>query len=83
MIGLKAPGVFLDSWHTASGCGEVRGKMHYWDFSEQFGPHFTDSEGEELKKQPGPRSDAFKAFLRWHTELQDEKAKLRRPARAR
>lgn len=69
--------VFVDSWHTASGTGGYGGKTFYWDFSDMFGPLFTDAEGRELKRQPGPRSYAWKAFEIWHKELLAEQEKLR------
>ena len=62
------------SFHTASGSGGFGGRTYYWDFSEQFGPLFTDERGHELSNQPGPRSHAFKAFELWHKELLKEKS---------
>jgi len=66
----------LCSFHTASGCGEVNGKTFYWDFSEMFGPWFTDKSGKELSKQPGTSSNAYKAFNAWLDELKKEKAAI-------
>lgn len=61
------------SFHDASGSGEVAGRMHYWDFSERFGPLFTTSSGRELRKQPGTRTHAWVAFERWRSALKAEK----------
>jgi hypothetical protein len=61
------------SFHTASGSGGYGGKTYYWDFSEMFGPLFTDAEGNEIEPQPGVRSHAFKAFSLWLEEMQREK----------
>lgn len=69
--------VFIDSWHTASGSGGFGGRTYYWDFSDMFGPLFTDKDGRELKRQPGVRSHAFKAFEIWHRELQAESRLVR------
>lgn len=66
--------ISLCSFHTASG---TDGK-HYWDFSVEFGPVFTDKDGRELQKQPRPGSAAWKAFELWHVELKAERAALRR-----
>ena len=60
------------SFHTASGSGGYGGKTYYWDFSDRFGPLFTNEQGEEITPQPGPRSHAFKAFSVWHAELMAE-----------
>jgi hypothetical protein len=62
------------SFHTASGSGGYGGRTYYWDFSDMFGPLFTDSEGVEIDPQPGVRSHAFKAFEIWHKELLAERA---------
>lgn len=64
--------IHVDSFHDASGSGVVDGKTYHWDFSERFGPLFTDAGGKELKVQPGPRTKAFRAFQRWHDELKQE-----------
>jgi hypothetical protein len=69
--------VIVCSFHTASGSGGYGGKTYYWDFSEMFGPWFTDKHGKELKKQPGGRSHAFKAFEIWHKELLAERSAVR------
>ena len=66
----------LCSFHTASGCGDVNGKTFYWDFSDMFGPWFTDKDGTELRKQPGPRSNAFNA---WFDELKKERTAITCP----
>lgn len=71
--------IHLSSFHTASGHGEVNGKTYYWDFSEMFGPWFTDKDGNELSRQPGPRSHAFKAFNAWLDELKKEKTAITCP----
>ncbi len=73
MSRLRIP-IHICSFHTASGSGGYGGKTYYWDFSEMFGPLFTDKDGNELKHQPGPRSYAFKAFEIWHRELVAEKS---------
>lgn len=62
--------VHLCSFHTASGSS---GRYH-WDFSEQFGPNFTDAKGRTLEKQPEPRSAAWSAFEAWHRELKAERS---------
>lgn len=58
----------LDSFHDASGSDG----RHYWDFSVQFGPLFTDANGRVLANQPSARSAAWSAFERWHAELKAE-----------
>lgn len=70
--------VFIDSWHTASGSGQVGKRVYYWDFSDMFGPTFTDKEGEPLEKQP-MRGPAWTAFKIWHRDLLQERADLRPP----
>lgn len=79
----KGPGVIACSFHTASGSGGFGGKIFYWDFSEMFGPLFTDKDGRELKKQPGIRSYAWKAFDIWHKELLRERGEMWRADRKR
>lgn len=72
---MSAPIHFIvDSFTQCSGTGGYGGRTYYWDFSEMFGPLFTDEHGEPLTHQPGPRSHAFKAFDIWHKELLAEKS---------
>jgi hypothetical protein len=64
------PSLHLCSFHTASGSS---GRYH-WDFSELFGPLFTDARGRPLENQPSPRSAAWAAFEQWHRELKTERS---------
>lgn len=73
----RAPGIIVSSSHTASGSGGYGGRDYYWDFSDMFGPLFTDKDGNELRNQPGVKSHAFKAFLIWHDELLKERGQAR------
>ena len=53
---------------------EHNGKTYYFDFSEMYGPLFLNKKGEVLDKQPGPRSNAFKAFNQWYDGYKCAKA---------
>lgn len=64
--------IHVCSFTQATGTGEVNGRKYYWDFSERFGPLFTDKDGEPLDRQPGIRSNAWRAFDAWHKELLKE-----------
>lgn len=66
--------ISICSFHTASGTDG----RYCWDFSEMFGPTFTDKDGRELQKQPRPGTRAWTAFEQWHRELKSERAALRR-----
>jgi len=58
--------IYICSSHTATGQEEYNGKMYYFDFSDRFGPLFTNKRGDVLDKQPGVRSYAWKAFNAWY-----------------
>ncbi len=75
---VTAPGVIAESHCMVTGSAVVNGKTVYWEFSPMFGPSFTDSEGEILDCQPGPRSAAWKAWQAWYEELCNDTNEARR-----
>lgn len=69
-IVVRGPGVIACSFTDSHGSGMVGNREYFWDFSEQFGPLFTDRHGREYKRQPGIRTHAWIAFERWHARRQ-------------
>lgn len=58
----KISGVFCESpVHTVSS----KGKKWTFEYHDYFGPSVLRKDGEISARQPGPRSDFWKAFDRW------------------
>jgi len=73
----RAPGLIACSFTDCAGSGVYRGKTYYWEFSERFGPLFTNKDGRELDPQPGIRSHAWSAFEVWLKELYGDRVVTR------
>lgn len=65
----RGPGFVACSFTDAEVKWERPGRRPvYFEFSEMFGPIFTDRTGRVLEKQPQPGSTKWAAFDEWHRE---------------
>ena len=77
----RGPGFIICSFADLNGAGVYKGKTYYWEFSRMFGPTFTRKDGEFLKRQPGPRSNAWKCWEAWYEQLEADQIEAGQIAR--